>query len=100
MSLDNYSDVELKEELIERGSDLYSSFESHELIDELEDRGDYNLSAFDTEDLQCALRDRNEEFVYENAELEEVYYAMRDKDLEKVIELMNPLLWESIGRKV
>jgi len=80
MSLKDYSDIELKEEL--------------------EERGDYELSNFDTETLQCALRDRNEEFVYENQELTDVYYAMRDGDLDKVIELMNPLLWESIGRKV
>lgn len=35
-----------------------------------------------------------------NAEFENLYYALRDRDIDRAIEIMNPILDESIGRMI
>ena len=103
MSLEAYSDEDIKQDLKDRGVYPLEIYEDHELLNEVEERGcneEPDLSSLDTETLICSLNDRNEEYVYENAELENIYYALRDNDLEKVIKLMNPLFDEAIGRQV
>jgi len=100
MSLKDHSAIELKEALQDKGVNVFLGFESQELIDELEDRGVYDLHSLDTDTLRCALNDRNEEYIYDDPDIVNVYYALRDGDLDKVIELINPMLWETIGRKV
>lgn len=103
VDIEDFSDDELSKELKDRGILPLEIYEDHELINELDERGkrdEIDLSCFDTETLRCVLNDRNEEYVYEDPELENIYYALRDGNLENVIEMFNPLLWETIGRKV
>jgi len=100
IDIEKYSDEDLIKEIKDRGIFQIECFETRELIDELEERNEYDLSLFDTDTLKCALNDRNEEFIYEDPDIEKVYYALRDGNLERVIEMFNPLLWETIGRKV
>jgi len=103
MSLDSYSDEDLIKDMKDRGIFPLEIYEDHELLNEIEERGcrdEIDLSYLETEVLRCALNDRNEEYKYEDAELKNIYYALRDGNLEGVIEAINPLLYETLGRKV
>lgn len=57
------------------------------------------LNEISTETLRDALEERlgntPKDVLFEN-----IYYALRDKDLDKVIKLINPILAVSIGRQV
>jgi len=102
-NIEDYSDDELSNELKDRGIFPLEIYKDHELINALEERGcrgEIDLSSLDTETLRCALNDRNEEYVYDDPDLENIYYALRDGNLDKVIEMFNILLYETIGRKV
>lgn len=71
-----------------------------ELIAELETRTDYDMSYFDTSNLISELERREEDIEYDNNDLTSIYYALRDRNIDKVIELINPMLWKEVGRKV
>lgn len=61
------------------------------------------VSEISTKVLQDELAGRNclDDYCdFDKEVLEQVYYALRDNDLEKVGILMNPVLLDAIGREV
>lgn len=61
------------------------------------------VSEISTKVLQDELASRNclDDYCdFDKGVLEQVYYALRDNDLEKVGILMNPVLLDAIGREV
>ena len=65
---------------------------------------DVNLSdvidALPTQDLETELRSRDINDPDRDVAYDELYYALRDGDIDKAIEIANPILYARIGRMV
>lgn len=59
-----------------------------------------HICSIPTETLEEELASRNNSHPNKDILLEGVYYALRDRDIDSVIEIINPLLEYEIGRAV